>query len=229
MSVILRFLLTVILLGIAFFLVWFGLAYYGQNRSISEYATPLVENLKKEPRPIIWTYWHQGSEPQKYAYLDAHFTGNSWEATLANKNYDLKELLLSHDFSYLILNINLNSPKALPQLRTILKEKNHWQKIVICSAGDGVLRDLRELEPEWSFCNGEIYMARMLGFASIKLESLMRIESDIFFIHLNNLNLHEDHFPIIAEAHRQKKLVFIGPVTRPSEKFDADGWLVKSP
>lgn len=229
MKALFRFLISLFFLGIAFFFVWYSLLTYGKNRAISDYQTDLVQTLKKKPRPLLWTPLNTTQPYPQYAWIDAKFIGDQWKVGSNDADDTLAEQLRNPTFSYLLLNIYLESSQALPQLRELLKKDDLWKRTVLCSAADGILRDLRELEPEWTFCNGEIFMARALGFASIGLESLARIDADIFFVHVQNLNLNKSHHAIIAEAKRQNKLVFIGPVTGPLESYDADGWVIKNP
>lgn len=210
------------------FLVWFGLKSYGESLPASDFETELVKKLRSLEKPIVWTTWQGGNTPQ-FAHINAHFSENLWLTRLGEDKLPLDVALMTlPPTSYILLNIEVNSPQALPALRSKLKKENLWSRIIFCSRSDGILKDLRALEPEWTFCSGEIFMTRMLGLSSLGLQSLNRISADIFFIHLNQLKLKPDLLSLIEEAQRQNRLTFMGPVPQISSTYPADGWVIKN-
>ena len=115
--------------------------------------------------------------------------------------------------------------KDLPSLRQIFQTQERWKHILFCSRFDGLLKDLRRWEPRWSFCNGEIAMTRLLALSSLGLASLISISSDVLFIHTSQVSLKVKELQaLVQEGHRQNKLVFIGPVSRPLDEVQGDGW-----
>ena len=221
--------LITLLLSILFslFLVWFGLKSYGESLPASDFETELVKKLRSHGKTITWLPWDDSSSPQ-FASLSSYFSENQWKTGPREKNLPLMEAIQSlPPASYILLHINVNSPQALPALRSELKKDQLWSRIVFCSRSDGILKDLRALEPEWTFCSGEIFMTRMLGLSSLGLQSLNRISADIFYIHLNQLKLKPDLLPLIEEARRQKRLIFMGPAPEANSSFPVDGWVIK--
>ncbi len=210
------------------FLVWFGLKSYGESLPASEFETELVKKLRSHEKPIVWQSW-QSTPPPQFAHINAHFSKNLWLTRLEKDSLPLDNALKNlPSTSYILLHIDVKSPQALPALRSKMKEMNIWSRIVFCSRSDGILKDLRALEPEWTFCSGEIFMTRMLGLSSLGLQSLNRISADIFFIHLNQLKLKRDLLPLIKEAQRQNRLTFVGPVPQTSSTYPVDAWVIKN-
>jgi len=221
--------LITLLLSILFslYLVWFGLKSYGENLPASDFQTELVKKLKNRKEPTVWLPW-DGSNSPEFTHISSYFLESQWRTGPSKEETTLLEAIQSlSPTTTILLNINVNSPQALPALRAELKSNGAWSRIVFCSRSDGILKDLRALEPEWTFCSGEIFMTRMLGLSSLGLQSLNRISADIFFIHLNQLNLKSDLLVLIEEARRQNKLTFLGPVSDIDTSYPADGWVIK--
>lgn len=211
-----------ILIGL--FAVWYGLRSYGQGRETSSYQTPLVKRLisQAQKNPIQFGPQQNKSEsPLNFARIN-HENGQ-W---LVNQKESLEEILPLAKGKTLLLFVQWKSPKALPELRSFLKKENLGENIIFCSRSDGILKDIRELEPEWTYCNGEVFMTRILSFDSLGLESLMKISADVFFIHLKNLKLDKGFESLVQEAKRQNKLVIIGPSPRPMDGLTPHAWLI---
>ena len=213
--------LCLLLMGLA--LAGLGIRNYGLSRPVSNHQTALVQKLVGEKKPLIWKPDFVGP----YGFLKAEYDGHHWFAFQKGKKRELESILQADRSKALLIDVHLDSSQALWSLRKILNKKKRWQKILICSRADGILKDLRELEPRWSFCNGEVFMTRLLGLTSLRLESLISIRSDVFFIHLKNLSLSPGLIPLMKEAKRQNKLVFVGPVNRPLQNYPVDAWVVE--
>jgi hypothetical protein len=127
-----------------------------------------------------------------------------------------------------ILFFEARDPKALPTLREVVEQAELEGKTIFCSRQDGLLKDLRELEPTWTFCNGEAYLVRLLTFSSLGLESLLDLPSDVMFIHQAAKLNAEEMQSLIKEGRRQNKLVLVGPVPRPLEGLTPHGWVVEN-
>ncbi len=210
---------------IGLFLIWIALKNYGENREISQYQPPAVKQLTQKDftRPLmIGHQFNSPTHPLQYAQIS--YNKETWSL---NNQPSLEPLIELASKNHLLLFVQWESPKALPELRAFIKKHNIGEHIIFCSRSDGLLKDIRELEPEWSFCNGEVFLTRLLSFDSLKLGSLMKISADVLFIHLKNLNLNTDFQSLVDEGRRQNKLVFIGPVTRPMDGLSPDGWLIK--
>lgn len=211
-------LVTLILLSL--FCVWFGLKSYGLSQPVNNYQTPLVQELVKRDG----TLWSKDSE--SFKWLQIEFENGLWKAK--GDTIDLAEKLDKIDLSQkILLFFEIKSSKALPSLREIMLKNDQWKRSIFCSRHDGPLKDLRDLEPQWTYCSGEVFLTRVLAFSSLGLESMLDISADVVFIHLDNLNPTPTFHRVIKEAKRQNKLVIMGPLTRPLESFNPHGWLVE--
>ncbi len=206
------------------FVVWFGLKSYGQSRDLSTFQTPLVSELTSQNQALQW----RSTNTQGHRFLELMFDGQKW-GLVNQPAADLKSQLKKQAsmFNSLLLFVDGRDPKALPDLRKLITEMNLAEKTIFCSRQDGLLKDLRDLEPRWTFCNGEAYMIRMLAFSSLGLESLLEIPADVVFIHMTTTLASNDIRKIIAEGRRQNKLVIVGPVSRPLEGLNPHGWMVE--
>lgn len=216
-----RFLTLIAGVLFSLFVVWFGLRSYGQNRPPSSYQTPLVRTLveRSHQAPILWS-----STDPSFPIVKTTFTG-SWNT---DQQKPLVDELRGHQDRFLLLFFEGRDPKALPSLRKLIKEEDLQGKIIFCSRQDGLLKDLRDLEPQWTFCSGEAYMVRLLAFSSLGLESLLEISSDVVFVHMTAPIANQEVEKIITEGKRQNKLVVVGPVTRPLEGLSPHGWMVEN-
>lgn len=176
--------------------------------------------------PLMWT--NDWNSP--FVSATAEYLENQWlvKQDVGLKTHPLADFLsqLPPD-SALLLFYNIDSPSSLPSLRTLMKNTGNWQRTIFCSRHDKILQDLRQLEPEWAFCSGEIEMTRHLSLNSVGLSGLLDISADVLFIHLKNMSAKQELSPLIAEAKKQKKLVLIGPLSRPLESLEPHGWLVE--
>ncbi len=226
MSYILRFLSLIVLILLSLSLVRYGLKNYGLAQPLSQYQTPLIARLSEKPRPILWT----NSDPKKnsgtYGSYSVQFKEDHWILSRLEDEILLSDYKTDEENGIILLWPEINGPTLIPSLRSQLKESGLWKKVIFCSRNDGVLKDLRELEPQWSFCNGEIFLTKMLSLESVGLESLLKIKSDVFFIHLKNLPLQNKIHSLIKEAKRQGRFVIMGPVQEPIKEYEVDGWLL---
>ena len=194
------------------------------SRPVSTYTTLLVERLNKKSGtgPVLWKL---NSPNAPLIHLD--FVNDQWilKGGPSLKNWAEKQKAST---TPTLLFFSAKDSKALPQFREILKKTKAWDNLIFCSRFDGLLKDLRELEPQWTFCSGEIFMTRLLALSSIGLAPMLEISADILFIHITTTLANSDIQKLVTEGHRQNKLVFIGPVTRPLESVRADGWMVIS-
>lgn len=221
------FFIFVVLILSALILVWFGVRSYALSQPVSTYQTELVKLIAKkaENQPLIF----EESHPE-YPLSSISFSEGQWKtssgANLSSLTLESNELTL--------LFFSGKDSQALPQLREFLKKSDRWKNTILCSRFDGLLKDLRDLEPEWTFCSGEIYMTRLLAFSSLGLESLLNIDADVVFIHQTNATLSTGEInAIIQEARRQNKVVLIGPVeskekTRQWAGENPHGWMVQT-
>lgn len=216
LSVLVGFILISLLAG------WIGLRSWGLSQGPSTYQTPVVQDLKEKLKngSLVW----QDQGPLRR--VRARFMNSQW--TLNDDSQFLEDYLADTDIESLLLFYDIETPKALPALRSLFSNSPLKDKTVFCGRADGNLKDLRELEPEWTFCSGEIFMTRFLAFNSLGLASLLKISADVFFIHLKELTPDHELNSVIEEAHRQGKLVLMGPVSRPLNGFEVDGWVVES-
>jgi hypothetical protein len=216
-----------VLVGLTLIVILFGrygLRQYGLNRPISEYQTPLIKELIRESSGQALIY--SRNDPN-FVWEAASFQDSQWSLN-SDPKILLKGWLEESSGKKRILFFSGKSSRALPELRKLLEKNQHWKTTVLCSRFDGLLKDLRELEPQWSFCNGEISMTRLLAFASLGLESLLEITADVVFIHLDQIKPNSEMKSIITEAKRQNKFVMMGPVPRPLEGFSPQGWVVET-
>lgn len=222
----LGFLTLMILTSLAFLLVWFGLRSYGLSKPVSEYQTPLVKTLAQQSAsaPLIFS----NNKNDHLTLLNINFIKGEW--VNENNSQPLALILesLKAQAQPFLLYFSGPSAQALPKLRKLFADPLLWKHTLFCSRFDGLLKDLRELEPRWSYCSGEIFMTRLLSLSSLGLASLLTISADVLFVHLStNLSTTDiDH--LIAEGHRQNKLVMVGPVPRPMDGVRPNGWMVES-
>jgi hypothetical protein len=221
----LRFIIYCCSILLSLYLVWFGLKNYGESQAASPFQTQLIKNLNTLEKPTLWYSIKSSSGNEKFIWFRAKFLKNTWFVE-DNKNTPLETVLENSRNPTKLIFIDVREAQALPHLREILKKNNAWENIIICSRADGIIKDLRDLEPDWTYCNGEVFLTRFLALSSIGLGSLTGIRSDLFFIHLEELKLNKNLLKIISEAKRQHKLIFTGPVTRPLDSFAIDHWLV---
>ncbi len=233
MREIIGFAVFIVLTLLTLFMAWFGLRNYGLNRPVSTYQTEIVKELSDDgsKAPIFWS-----SDPMaQHLLLPVQFESGQWNLE-GDQKTDLQSFLNKPQAlpKKILLFFSGPDPKALPQLRKMFKNSGLWEKTIFCSRFDGLLKDLRELEPEWSFCNGEIYLTRLLAFSSLGLESLLSISADVVFVHTKNAKLNKDEVDqLIIEGQRQNKLVIVGPVSKtqitgPWEGLKPHGWMVES-
>ena len=208
----------VILILITLFLVWFGLRSYGLNQPVNKYQTEQISKLFKLDS-IEWS-----AQSEVYTLINAKYQ-KSW--TLIDQT-PLIDKLKSIKNQNVLLFFELESPKALPELRSMINQLNLGNRIILCSRLDGILKDLRDLEPQWSFCSGEVFLTRLLAFSSLGLESLINISADVVMIHLDNIKPSSEMNVLISEAKRQNKLVLMGPVTRPLKSYQPHGWVIEN-
>ncbi len=216
-----RFFTLVAGILLSLFLVWYGLKSYGLSQPVAEFQTPLVQELiqASQKAPLIWS-----QNSSDLLLIQASYE-EDW-TTSSEKT--LREALAAAKDKTNLLFFSGRDPKALPSLRKLIKEGGLETRTVFCSRQDGLLEDLRDLEPRWTFCSGEAYFIRLLAFSSLGLESLLQIPSDVVFIHLTTTLANEDVRLVIEEAKRQNKLVLVGPVSRPLEGLNPHGWMVEN-
>lgn len=202
--------------------LWYGLKSYGEGRAVSSYQTPLVKSLIDSARekPLII-----GENSSPLSYAQATHDQKGWRINNSQALTDLKKLTLK---SPLLLFVNWRSPRALPELRELIKKEKLGDRIIFCSRNDGLLKDIRELEPEWTYCNGEVFQARMFSLNSLGLQSVMKISADVFFIHLDNVKARWEFQSLVEEAKRQHKFVIIGPLPRPMKGLNPHAWLIQN-
>ncbi len=200
------------------FLVWYGLSRYSQSQPAATYQTALVKELVNESQkaPLLWT-----EESSEYQWRRMKFGAHE------KNDQQLTELFKNAPNKRVLLFFSLATPKALPMLRTLFLQDDRWRNTIFCSRADGLLKDLRRLEPHWSFCSGEIFMTRLLALSSLKLGKMLDFSADVFFIHLDNMKASKSLGPLIEMAQSQNKLVLIGPSPRPLEGIDPNGWMVQ--
>lgn len=216
-----RLFILLSLLFLALAVIWQGLVTYGEQQPVSNFQTPLIEKLRTLKAPLVWL---PAPTEQQTLWLQAEFDQGKWVEPSSQSPLETSlKKLKPHQFALLFFDVQ--SAEALPSLRKTVHGSNKAASLIFCSRSDGILKDLRELEPEWSYCSGEIFMTRMLGLSSIGLASLSPISADIFFIHLNEIKLGPSVNKLIQEGQRQKRLVFIGPIAEPHPDYPADGWV----
>lgn len=221
-----RFSVIVITILIALSLVWFGLRNYGLSRDASNFQTPLIESLTTSERPHSWTKLSQLQEAP-YSYASILFSNNQWnyiEPTGEKKN--LGDLLKTRPNSYFLFFVDLEETQELAKLKELIDSGEFWKRIIFTSSKDGVVTEMRKLSPQWSFANGEIFLTRFLSLATIGLEPLLEIPGDSLFIRPAMLK-HPQVKNLIFQAKKHKKYILVGPVARPLEDIDADGWLIE--
>ena len=223
----------ILVLGTLFslFIVWFGLRQYGLSRPLSNYQTPLVKKLKDlaQKEPLIWSDHFSGLRTSPVQLVYMKYENETWKTSTRSKqeigNTDHYEVRIAPRPTLVML--EGGGPQALPLLRDQYKRKDLWKNMIFCSRSAGLMRDLRELEPQWTFCSDEAFLVRMLAFSSLALEPLIDIKADVFFIHLTAKLQSDEIESLIREGHRQNKFVIIGPVSRPLDGLSPDGWMVE--
>ena len=222
-----RFSVIVIIVLIAVALCWFGLRAYGIGRTKSMYQTPLVETLKGE-EVSLWS--KDLSQPQEngFYYSNLYFLNNQWMAgDVQNQHIPLKDLLQKNSKTFFLFYVDLSETGQLALLKQTIDDGKHWQRVIFTSAKDGVVSEMRKLSPQWSFANGEIFLTRYLSLATLGLESLMDITSDVILIRPSVVNGHPEVKTLINNALKQNKYILIGPTSRPLQDLPVNGWLLE--
>ncbi len=221
MRSVLGFFAFIFFILIGLFGIWYGLKSHGESREVSSYQTPLVQELLGETQDRALLI---DKNSENLSLVKAKHDQKGWQIAGDKPLSDLKNLALSKP---ILLFVQWKSPKALPELRQLVKEEKLGDRIIFCSRNDGLLKDIREIEPEWTFCNGEVFQTRMFALNSLGLQSVMKISADVFFIHLDNVKLSLEFASLVEEAKRQNKFVIIGPVARPMKGLSPHAWLIQ--
>ena len=215
-----RFLALVGFILMSLFLVWNGARNYGLSQPPNSYQTELVRSLSSSTptQPILWTT----NAPHQHSTIV--FKDDQWRVKETGQT--INQFYVRPEIKSHLVFFELDSPIWLPDLRKQFSENNIYEKIIFCSRNDGNLKDLRELEPRWTFCSGEVFLTRFLALHSLGLSSLLTISADVFYIHLTHVKADESLQSLIDEANRQGKIVIVGPVSRPSKSLSPQGWMV---
>jgi hypothetical protein len=222
MRSVIGFFAFIIFILIGLFGIWYGLKSHGESREVSSYQTPLVRELLETTQNGALLI---DKNSESLTLARAKHDQSGWQVDGNKPLSDLKQLAQT---SPVLLFVEWKSPKALPELRQLVKEEKLGNRIIFCSRNDGLLKDIREIEPEWTFCNGEVFQTRMFALNSLGLQAVMKISADVFFIHLDNVKLSLEFATLVKEAKRQNKLVIIGPVTRPMKGLSPHAWLIQN-
>ena len=223
----LRFILmvSVVLFGLS--ILWFGLYLYGSSKTISPYQTELVKSLsEKTPLSIYQAIPLKENQPLKpYMAVEIFFENKDWFLRAQPKNIPFSVFLEQNPQVTLFVQLRLSQSSNASALKSIVDKKDHWKRVAFISDSDGTLKDLRELNPRWTFSSGEVFLARFTSLASLGLHSLLEIPGDIFFVN-------PETFPanslssVVQEAKRQNKFVMLGPVSSAKTLPDVSGWVL---
>lgn len=223
---IVRFLILIIgILGLLFLVRW-TLYIYAHQQPLSVFQTPLLQQITRGTRPLTGYLSNSSTAPPSFINLKLIKQKDHWLITdLQGNAYRPSSSPASLFF---LVWPEIKGPQDNASLRTWVKLQEWLPQSIFCSRADGVLKDLRALEPHWNFCNGEIFVAKMLNLQALGLEALLKIKSDLFFIHLTNIPYSSRIEKLVQEGHRQNKIVILGPLNNPPKETAADGWLLKN-
>ena len=195
-----RFLMVVCAVLAGLLLGWFGLYTVSQNPHRPSQPTPLVASLLAQtPFQIS----NSSQNPATFRHLVAEYRQDDWWVGTET----LLEVLQAQPASTVFLEPLTLQSSHLAKLKTLLEPQDLWKKIVFLSRSDAILKDLRELAPQWSFGTGEVFLARFLSLSGLKLSGLLKVPGDVFYV-TNHRQLHEDEAEnIILAGLQQNKLV----------------------
>lgn len=219
-------------------LVWFGLRTYGLSRNVLTYQTPLVKKLNAQENRK-WRQFPAGEEldikrsPEGVRvgyqfYSNIFYSEGSWKIGDNQKFSELSTALRKFHVSFFFLNIVDSNSKQIASLLKLMDNGNVWDRIIFTAHTDNTVTNLRKVAPKWTYANSTIFLLKFMIFASLRLESLLDIPSDVLFIKTvpNYFMKYQNAF--MSEARRQKKLIFIGPVSGPLDKLESTHWLVET-
>jgi hypothetical protein len=230
MSYLVRLSLLVLGLGASLSLVWASLYFYAQAPHPAPYQTQLLRSLKGTPPPLYW-----GVRPDQSPALptaSAFYKEGLWKTLWNGQEAPLQKVLSGFAPDHPLL-LMMEAPRtdSLPSLRQLVNDLKRGPMTLFCSRGDGLLQDLRKLEPEWTFCSGEIFMTRFLALDSLRLTGLSRIPGDVFFVHLSHMRLSSSVAGLLAAARQQGRLSVIGPISlgdyqQLHKDYSPDAWWI---
>ena len=205
-----RFLYVVAIVLSAMFLLWFGLHKYGENRPRGQYQTEVIQGLRSQAPirvakniPLDPTISLPAFSMVKILF------SQQWVLNTKGQELELKDLYTRFPGTLFFLEVVLDQTTDLAALKKILDDNENWKRTVIVSRADGILEDLRELSPRWTFTSGEVFLTRFLSLSSIGLASLIDIPGDILYISLAKEMADKEIESLSAEALKQNKLIMI--------------------
>ena len=220
--------------------LWMGLKIHGDQSPLNNYQTNLTKDLFVQ-KSKLWAkmsgkqHWLEiffdPAATQKGAWMVSNKPAIPADKAVSKEAAEiipvsdyLKESADRNDKRVVFFSVK--NAKALPSLATLFESNEYWKSTIFCSRDDGTLKDLRALKPRWTYCSGEVFLTRLLGFASLGLERLLTIDADVIYLHLDNVTPTPTFNAIIELAQKHKKLVFIGPTDKPIEGFEPNGWII---
>lgn len=134
----------------------------------------------------------------------------------------LEELLLENPTKRFVINVVDYSPGADVALSDLISKLKFDERIILQSEQEGLLADLRKLEPMWLYGTSRAQIVQTLWLITIGLEGVSPLKGDVLItsyrageINQKALLLTPD---LLTEARRRSMKVLVGPVT----KLEAD-------
>ncbi len=94
----------------------------------------------------------------------------------------------------------------------MIEELDAGNRILITSAEDGILKDMREQKPEWIFGTSQAQGTRLLMFSSVGLEATIPLHGDVFVAVTSEGPRHiQISDTILSEVARRNMKTIAGP------------------
>lgn len=113
---------------------------------------------------------------------------------------------------------NGKGPRLASQLQKFLKDNKLVDKVTILSSADGLLKDLRFIEPEIALSYGQAFLIRLHAMEQIALQNMLTFDKDVAW--LKPEIFHASMKSLIPLFLSRNIPVIIGPV----KKETADQW-----
>lgn len=127
----------------------------------------------------------------------------------------LAELLARYPERRWILNFHDYRPGMAEKVVELVENAKAGDRSLIASPEDGFLRDMREKKPMWLFGTSQAQGTRLKMLDSIGLAPVVTLLGDVFVLEsaMRRPSLYEVSDSIVAEIHRRKMKLIIGPVS----------------
>ncbi len=174
-----------------------------ENSAFPDRQIDLDELMKLPESIIVWipvTHDPAPDQPELFVRVSS------------GESKPLSEVLQALPRRRLVLSFLEHRPYTTERIFEVIDSAGAADRVLIHSPIDRLLKEIREKRPTWLYGTSHALSTRLKMMASIGLEAVVTITSDIVVIEQLPEKLSEFSPSVIADAHRRNLLVLGGPV-----------------